>query len=44
MNNAKVANEKYGLYLSGIADKQLLISVLALRWSRRCTLIDDTTF
>jgi len=44
MNSAKVANEKYRLCLSGTADKQLLISVLALRWSRKCTLIDDTSF
>jgi hypothetical protein len=44
VNNAKVANEKCRLYLSGMADKQLLISFLALRWSRKCTLIDDTSF
>jgi hypothetical protein len=44
MNNVKVANGKYRLYLSGMADKQLLISVLALHWSRKCTLIDDTSF
>jgi hypothetical protein len=44
MKNVKDANEKYGLHLSGMADKQLLTSVLALRWLRKCTLIDDTTF
>jgi len=44
VNNAKVANEKCRLYLTGMADKQLLISVLALRWSRKRTLIDDTSF
>jgi len=44
MNNAKVANEKYRLYLTRKADKQLLISVLELRWSRKRSLIDDTSF
>ena len=44
MNKSKVVNEKYKLYLSGMADKQFFISVLALRWSRKCTLIDVTSF
>jgi hypothetical protein len=42
MNNVKVVNGKYRFYLSGMADKKLLISVLALRWWRKCTLIVDT--
>jgi len=44
MSNAEVANEKCRLYLTGMADKQFLISVLALRWSRKRTVTDDTSF